>query len=107
MTKINRSDRALLASAWRGVSNTPKVRFRKSTAPFRAQYGGFCGRCGREVETGQMIQCHMDFDGVVHIECHAPEVVARIAKVATAPPPRGGQPPLCAECNLEHAGPCW
>lgn len=83
------------------------VRKRKSTAPFRAQYAGFCGLCGRAVETGQMIQCHGDFDGVVHIECHAPEVVVGSVEAVAAPPPRAGQPPLCPYCHLEHAGPCW
>ena len=108
MTKISRSDRALLASAWRRVSNTPKVRFRKPTTPFRAQYGGFCGRCGREIENSQMIQCHRDFDGAVHIGCDAPEVIVRtLDEAVIAPPPRGGQPPLCTSCHLEHVGGCF
>lgn len=114
MTKLSRSDRTLLASAWRQVSGNPEVRFRKSTGPFRAQYGGFCGRCGREVETGQMIQCHKYFDGVVHIGCDAPEIVVRTVKtVAVTPPTRGAgavapqHPALCPDCHLQHAGACW
>lgn len=29
-----------------------------------------------------MIQCHKDFDGVVHIGCDAPEIVVRTVKIA-------------------------
>ena len=102
------SDRALLASAWREVSGTRIARTRKSSGPFRAEFSGFCGRCGRAVETGQMIQCHRDFDGAVHIGCDAPEVIVRtLDEAVIAPPPRGGQPPLCTSCHLEHVGGCF
>jgi hypothetical protein len=89
------------------------VRSRKSSEPFRAQYGGFCGRCGRVVETGQMIQCHSDYYGVVHVGCDGPQVVARASKAVARPPTRGAgaaavrRPPLCPDCHLEHAAECW
>lgn len=113
--RLSRSDRALLASAWREVSGHASVRGRSSSAPFQARYAGFCGRCGRAVETGQMIQFHRGFDDVVHIGCHAPGVFVRTAEVVVSQQPGGGgdgsvvsrQPPLCDKCNLEHAGECW
>ena len=112
MRNLSRSDRALLASAWREVSGTPVSRDRKSCGSFKARYAGFCTRCGRSIEVGQIIQCDSDFDGAVHTGCHAPEISVRTTKAATASP-RGAsavaawQPPLCPDCNLEHAGDCW
>ena len=113
--KLSRSDRALLESARRALPGTPApaIWTRKSSGPFKAKYAGFCGRCGLVVEIGHMIQCHKDFDGVVHIGCRAPEVVIRAAETVAAPQSRGAdavaarQPSLCTSCNLEHAGECW
>jgi hypothetical protein len=89
------------------------VRNRKSSALFRVKYAGFCGWCGRAVETGQMIQCHRDFNGVVHTECRATEVVVRAAKAVARPATLGASavaarplPPRCPDCYTEPAGEC-
>lgn len=109
---LNRSDRALLASAWREVSGTTEGRARKSSPPFSARYEGFCGRCGRAFEPGHMIHCHSDFDGVVHTGCVAPEVVVSTGQAHATPRSCDAsavavrQPPLCPDCHMEHVGKC-
>ncbi len=55
------------------------------------------------VEAGQMIQCDKDFDGVVHLGCHASEVVVRAAEATAAALTRTRQQPLRRDCHLEHA----
>jgi hypothetical protein len=115
--KLSRSDRALMLSAWAEVASAPWVLMGRSSetrsACSAASYGGFCSRCERPILVGQIIRFHRDFPNAVHDGCRAPAVTVRTVRPTSVPESRASraaappQPPLCADCHLEHAGPCW
>jgi hypothetical protein len=105
------SDKALMDSAWRelrGVAPSVKTDGRSSarrSAPFRARYDGVCDRCGLLIRVGQEVRFHREFAGVVHTGCRPPEV--RVGRVDRQTTENARQLSVCADCQLEHAGPCW
>ncbi len=117
MRELSRADRALRASARRGVPRAPRTYTGRSTsersAVFLARYSGYCGRCGFEIRVHQDVRFHRDFDGVIHDGCRAPAVTIRTTGVTTGRRTRTTgagvyrQPEFCPECHLEHAGECW
>ena len=111
MTRLSRSDRALLNAARRDLRDAPKVLGHGRadslrSAPFRARYRGVCPRCCKRIEVGDDIRYHDDFAYPVHVGCREPSA-------RPGPRPKNPKPaPLkenlvCPSCWTQHAGQCW
>lgn len=105
------SDKDLLADAWRELNASPRVTTHGTASSarsrvFTARRRGLCPRCGRWIDRGDDIRYHADFAEPVHSGCRPPDLtVKKLVKTRDVTGSR--QPPLCPDCHLHHAGPCW
>src|SRR6476661_8685654 len=77
MTRLSRSDRALLNAARKDLRDAPKIlgygrADALRSAPFRARYRGVCSRCRKRIDIGDDIRYHNDFADPVHVRCREP-----------------------------------
>jgi hypothetical protein len=111
MTRLSRSDRALVNAARRDLRGAPKILGHGRadslrSAPFSAQYRGLCPRCRKRIDIGADIRYHHDFADPVHVGCREP--TARSGPGPTNPKPAPlKEIPVCASCWTQHAGQCW
>lgn len=103
------TDEQLLASAWRELRAAPKVKtFGTSSsnrsAAFVARFVSECNRCGRPIRRGDDIRYHADYSQPVHSGCRGPAYEPLSVERTVSTGMR--QPAKCAECHLEHVGPC-
>jgi hypothetical protein len=111
MSRLSRSDRALLNAARRDLRDAPRVlgygrADSLRSAPFRARYRSVCLRCRKRIDVGDDIRYHNDFAGPVHVGCREPR--ARPEPGPTKPKPAlVKENPVCPSCWTQHAGPCW
>ena len=111
MTRLCKSDQALLNAATRDLRNAPKVygygrADSLRSAPFSARYRGVCPRCRKRIDVGDDIRFHNDFADPVHVGCREPS--ARTEPGRTNPKPaRRKEIPVCPSCWTQHAGQCW
>jgi hypothetical protein len=74
MTRLSRSDRALLNAARRDLRQAPKVLGQGRadsicSAPFSARYRSVCPRCRKRIDIGNDIRYRDDFADPVHVGC--------------------------------------
>ena len=111
MTRLSRSDRALLNAAGRDLRDAPKILGHGRAdslrgAPFSARYRCLCPRCRERIAIGDDIRYHTDFADPVHVGCREPS--ARTEPGPTKPKPALlKENPVCPSCWTQHAGQCW
>jgi hypothetical protein len=111
MTRLSRSDRALLTSVIRDLRDVPKtLGYGRAdslrSAPFSARYRGVCPRCSKRIDIGDDIRYHNDFSDPVHVGCRGPS--ARTEPRLRKPKPAlVKENPVCPSCWTQHAGQCW
>ena len=111
MTRLSRSDRALLNAATRDLRHAPKVlgygrADSLRSAPFSARYRGVCPRCRKRIDVGDDIRYHTDFADPVHVGCREPSARTEPRPTKPKPAPRK-ENPVCPSCWTQHAGQCW
>jgi hypothetical protein len=111
MTRLSRSDQALLNAARRDLRDAPKVlRYGRAdslrSAPFTAQYRGVCPRCRKRIDIGDDIRYHNDFADSVHVGCREPSARTGSGRKKPKPAPLK-EIPVCSSCWTQHAGHCW
>jgi hypothetical protein len=111
MSRLSRSDRALLNAAIRDLRHAPNVIGHGRgdslrSAPFRARYRGVCPRCRTCIDIGNDIRYHTDFADPVHVGCREPSALAEPGPTKPKPAPLK-ENPVCPSCWTQHAGQCW
>jgi len=111
MTRLSRSDRALLNAAIRDLRYAPKTLGHGRadslrSAPFGAQYRGVCPRCRKRIDIGDDIRYHNDFPDPIHVRCREPSARTDPGPTKLKPAPLK-ENPVCPSCWTQHAGQCW